>query len=77
MLFSIMRERKKREFDPAVANVREALKEVSTSSSSGVALDRLRQMEQMLTALDNIANKILSSDAAATLIFSFFLNKAE
>ena len=75
MLFSIMRERKKREFDPLVANIREAL-ERSGDSPAGVALERLKQMEQMLATFDQMAVKLLSSETQARALISFFMKMA-
>jgi DNA-binding transcriptional regulator GbsR (MarR family) len=74
MLFSIMRERKKREFDPVVHNIRETL-ESAQPSSGGAALERLKQMEQMLATFDGLSNKLLSSETQARAIISFFVSK--
>lgn len=74
MLFSIMRERKKREFDPIVANIRETLEDAS-SSPAGIALDRLREMEQMLATFDKLAGKLLAGETQARMIISFFMDK--
>ena len=74
MLFSIMRERKKREFDPVVTHIKDALAEAS-GSSDGIALERLRQMEQMLATFDALAVKLLSSETQARAIISFFMGK--
>ena len=74
MLFSIMRERKKREFDPVVTNIKEAL-EGAAKFPDGVALERLKQMEQMLATFDLLATKLLSSESQARAVISFFMNK--
>ena len=75
MLFCIMRERRKREFDPVVTNIRDAL-ERAADSPEGVALERLRQMEQMLATFDLLAGKLLSSETQARAVISFFMDKA-
>lgn len=74
MLFCIMRERKKREFDPVVANIQEAL-ESAKDSPDGIALERLKQMEQMLATFDSLAVKLLSSESQARTVISFFMNR--
>ncbi len=74
MLFCIMRERKKREFDPVVTNVRSAV-EVASASPQGIALERLKQMEQMLATFDLLSGKLLSSETQARAIISFFMDK--
>ena len=74
MLFCIVRERKKREFDPVVSHIREALDQAG-GSPDGIALDRLKQMEQMLATFDLLAAKLLSSETQARAIISFFMGK--
>jgi len=74
MLFNIMRERKRREFDPVVAHIKDTL-ESAASAPDGIALERLRQMEQMLATFDNLANKLLSSETQARAVIGFFMNK--
>jgi len=74
MLFSIMRERKKREFDPLVSNIQTIL-ESAKDSPDGIALERLKQMEQMLETFHALATKLLSSENQARAIISFFMNK--
>jgi HTH-type transcriptional regulator, glycine betaine synthesis regulator len=74
MLFNIMRERKRREFDPVVAHIKDTL-ESATSAPDGIALERLKQMEQMLATFDNLANKLLSSETQARAVIGFFMNK--
>ncbi len=74
MLFSIVRERKKREFDPIVTHIKEAL-EQAKDAPDGIALARLRQMEQMLATFDALAAKLLASETQARAVISFFMNK--
>lgn len=74
MLFSIMRERKKREFDPLVANIRETL-ESARLSPDGMALDRLGEMEQMLAAFEVLATRLLAGETQAKAVLSFFAGK--
>lgn len=74
MLFSIMRERKKREFDPLLANIRETL-ESAAPSPGGIALDRLEQMERMLTTFDRLAGRLLAGESQARAVISFFTEK--
>ncbi len=74
MLFCIMRERKKREFDPVVTNIKDAL-ESATTAPQGIALERLKQMEQMLATFDLLSSRLLSSETQARAIISFFMDK--
>lgn len=71
MFFRIAKERKRREFDPALDAVREALEKPGVS---GAALDRLRQMEGLLSTIEGVATRFLehpaSSKAALTLVAS-------
>lgn len=64
MSFAIMRERKRREYDPALVAVREALAKLKKGSDRGVE-HRLKQMEEMLSTLDAIAEKLLSNEKLA------------
>lgn len=70
MFFKIMRERKRREFDPALAAVRAALEEAEPGSEDKV-LGRLRQMEDLLTTMDKLARRLLANadTSRATLRF--------
>ena len=58
-----------------VTNIRDAL-ERAADSPEGVALERLRQMEQMLATFDLLAGKLLSSETQARAVISFFMDKA-
>jgi DNA-binding transcriptional regulator GbsR (MarR family) len=74
MLFCIMRERKKREFDPVISNIQEVL-ESAKESPDGIALDRLKQMEQLLVTFDGLAVKLLTSESQARAVISFFMGR--
>ena len=74
MLFTIMRERKKREFDPILASVRSTLARAE-QQPEGVALDRLRQMEQMMSTFDSLSERFLASGDQARSLISFILGK--
>lgn len=74
MLFCIMRERKKREFDPVVTNIKDALEQAG-KAPEGIALERLKQMEQMLATFDQLTGKLLTSESQARAVISFFMGK--
>lgn len=74
MLFSIARERKRREFDPLVESVRTALAEAETRPH-GIALERLRGMEEMLTTLERLAERVLKSEEQARSVIGFLLGR--
>jgi DNA-binding transcriptional regulator GbsR (MarR family) len=61
MFFEIGRERKKREFDPALHAVRLLLAEGDTERH-GTTHTRLTGIERMMTTLDRILNKILEDE---------------
>jgi DNA-binding transcriptional regulator GbsR (MarR family) len=69
MLFRIMRERKKREFDPVVAGVRETVSEAADNSKD-VAVERLKQMERMLATFDHLAERLLAGESQARALIS-------
>lgn len=68
-LFNIARERKRREFDPALSAIRSALG-VARTGSSGLARTRLKDLESMLSTLDSVANKALASETAARALLT-------
>ena len=74
MLFSIVRERKKREFDPALKGVQKALKEAE-EKPGGIALERLKQMADMLTTFDRLGERMLASEDRARMLISFLEGK--
>jgi DNA-binding transcriptional regulator GbsR (MarR family) len=70
MLFSIMRERKRREFDPALAAVRSSLAEASRSSEA-LAIERLRELEDLLGTMDRIAERVLANEDRSRSLLGF------
>lgn len=74
MLFSIARERKRREFDPLVASVRTTLAEARVQPR-GIALERLKGMEEMLSTLERLAERALKSEEQARGIIGFLLGR--
>lgn len=64
MLFNIMRERKKREFDPVLARVTETC-EKAKADPDGLAVERLNQMKKMLATFDRLAGILLKGEAQA------------
>lgn len=70
MLFNIIRERKKREFDPILAGVTDTC-EKATEDSSGIAIERLLQIKKMLDSLNILANMALASESKAKSMISF------
>ncbi len=70
MLFSIMRERKKREFDAVVAGVRETVAEAERHPE-GLAVERMKQLERMLGTFDSLADKLLAGESQARTLISF------
>ncbi len=61
MFFEIGRERKKREFDPALNAVRLLLAEGDTEKHKGTHR-RLTGIERMMTTIDRILNKVLEDE---------------
>jgi DNA-binding transcriptional regulator GbsR (MarR family) len=74
MLFNIARERKRREFDPALQAVRGTLAKAG-SKPGGVAIERLRQLEGMFSTMDAIANKALDNETTARLLLGFLAGR--
>ncbi len=60
MFFRILLERKRREFDPALATVREALGSVDENSKA--VADRLGQMEDLLGTINRVMSKLLADE---------------
>lgn len=75
MLFSIMRERKKREFDSTLASIRQSLA-TAAGKPRGVAVERLKKMEEMLSTFDRLADRLLGGEAQARALVSFFMGKS-
>ncbi|MBU0554004.1 HTH domain-containing protein [Myxococcota bacterium] len=63
MFFAILRERKRREFDPALSAVREALAEASGGGE--VVEARLKQMLELLQTGERAINRLLAHEGAS------------
>ncbi len=74
MILDDIIERKRREVDPVFESVREALVQAE-EHPEGVALKRLRQMEQMLGTLDRLAERALTSSDQTKALIAFILGK--
>jgi DNA-binding transcriptional regulator GbsR (MarR family) len=74
MIFSILRERKKKEFDPLVASVTQAHAETA-KNTEGIDVERLAQMKQMLDTFDSIAEKMLSNETVARALISLLAGR--
>lgn len=69
MLFRIASERKKREFDPAVTALREALK--STEPGDDLVQERLGELEEILRAMERLLQRFLASEKASRGLLKF------
>ncbi|MEE9613652.1 MAG: transcriptional regulator [Thermodesulfobacteriota bacterium] len=67
---AIVKERKRREFDPVMETVREALPHMKKGSNAGVNA-RLKQMEEILATLDTIGERFLADEDKARYVLSF------
>ncbi|GFE57114.1 GbsR/MarR family transcriptional regulator [Geobacter sp. AOG1] len=74
MLFNIMRQRKQRELDPILASISLTC-EQAKKAPSGIAVDRLAQMKQMLDVFDNLARLALKSEAQVKALVSLLPNR--
>ncbi len=74
MLFRILRERKRREFDPIVAGVSAARRDAE-ASPGGIALDRLREMEAMLRSLERLADRALGEGGHLRALVALVLGR--
>lgn len=70
MFFVIIRERKRREFDPIMNVVRETLAE-ARKTKGGIVETRLQQMEELLSTLELIAEQFLADEDKARSVLSF------
>ena len=70
MFFNIMRERKRREFDPALAAVRAAVSDAEPDEQSKVQR-RLQQMEDLLGTMDRLARRLLADEGASKTALRF------
>ena len=70
MLFRIVQERKRREFDPAREAVREALAAEGEEPAPAVA-ERLRDMADLLDTADHVLRRVLANPATSRAMLSF------
>lgn len=70
MFIAITKERKRREFEPMLAVVRDTLSHLQKGSNNETKA-RLRQMDELLTTLNAIAERFLADEASARAIISF------
>ena len=70
MLFRILSERKKREFDPALSAVRETLEALPEGADSGPRR-RLTQMEDLLSTMDRVMAQALADEARSRAMLQF------
>ena len=68
MFFRILRERKRREFDPALEAVRGLLDKPPVS---GVVRERLEQMGELLGTAERVANRFLADPASSRSALKF------
>jgi DNA-binding transcriptional regulator GbsR (MarR family) len=62
MFFRIIRERKRREFDPALEAIHRLLDQ---PGAKGKVLGRLQQMADLLTTVEGVANRLLKDPASS------------
>jgi HTH-type transcriptional regulator, glycine betaine synthesis regulator len=70
MLFQIARERKKREFDPAFAALRELLTESDPQRTAEVT-ERLTELEKLMSLFDRVSAKFLTDEKKSRSVLSF------
>jgi DNA-binding transcriptional regulator GbsR (MarR family) len=70
MFFSIAKERKRREFDPTLETVRETLEAARQNHEGGIE-ERLKQMEELLTVMDKVAERFLNDERASRGLLEF------
>jgi len=68
MFFRIMKERKRREFDPALDAIRRLL---TQPGARGEVLGRLEQMSELLTTVESLAERFLKDPASSRAALSF------
>jgi DNA-binding transcriptional regulator GbsR (MarR family) len=73
MFFAILRERKRREFDPILAMVRETFSQLR-AGSGGTVETRLQQMEELLGTLNLLAERFLADEDKARRALSLLSN---
>lgn len=68
MFFRILRERKRREFDPALDAIQRL---IDTPGASGAVRGRLEQMADLLTTMDGVANRFLKDPESSRSALAF------
>jgi DNA-binding transcriptional regulator GbsR (MarR family) len=68
MFFRILRERKRREFDPAVEAIHRL---VDAPGASGAVRGRLEQMAELLTTMDGLAGRFLKDPGSSRSALAF------
>jgi len=68
MFFRILKERKRREFDPALEAVHRL---VDQPGARGEVLGRLRQMADLLTTVEGVVNRFLKDPASSRAALAF------
>jgi DNA-binding transcriptional regulator GbsR (MarR family) len=68
MFFRILRERKRREFDPALEAIHRLLEQ---PGAKGQVLGRLRQMSELLTTVEGVVNRFLKDPASSKAALAF------
>jgi DNA-binding transcriptional regulator GbsR (MarR family) len=68
MFFRILKERKRREFDPALEAIQKLL---AKPGASGAVLGRLRQMSELLTTMERVAERLLGDPASSKTMLGF------
>jgi HTH-type transcriptional regulator, glycine betaine synthesis regulator len=70
MIFNIAKERKKREFDPALNALRDLLSEGAMEKMPQVA-ERLTELEKLMTTFDRVAAKFFSDEKHSHSVMNF------
>jgi len=68
MFFRILKERKRREFDPALEAIHGLLEQ---PGAKGEVLGRLNQMAELLTTVEGVVNKFLKDPASSRAALAF------
>lgn len=68
MFFRILKERKRREFDPALEAIHRLL---AQPGARGQVLGRLKQMAELLTTLEGVVNRFLKDPASSRAALAF------
>jgi DNA-binding transcriptional regulator GbsR (MarR family) len=68
MFFRILRERKRREFDPALEAIHQLLEQ---PGAKGQVLGRLKQMSELLTTVEGVVNRFLKDPASSKAALGF------